>query len=119
MIFWVKDSKNNTIKIEDTKWNNYFYLATNNTSNLEQICNLRETEDFIKKTEYVYRYEKITDDEKSKVLKIYTQYIGSNVKLANTIERKIIKVSGGFRLYNIDLLPVQHYFYEHDLEWIE
>ena len=115
MIFWIKDSKNNTIKIEDTKWNNYFYLASNNTSNLEQIGNLRETEDFIKKTEYVYRYEKITDDEKSKVLKIYTQYIASNVKLANIIERKIVKVSGEFRLYNIDLLPVQHYFYEHDL----
>jgi hypothetical protein len=33
MIFWLKDSKDGIIKIEDKKWNNYFYLANDNILN--------------------------------------------------------------------------------------
>ena len=74
MIFWLKDSKDGIIKIEDTKWNNYFYLANDNISNLEKVLygDYKEIYNLIKRVEYVNKYEKVTDEDKSQVLKLYT-----------------------------------------------
>lgn len=119
MIFWLKDSKDGIIKIEDTKWNNYFYLANDNISNLEKVLygDYKEIYNLIKRVEYVNKYEKVTDEDKSQVLKLYTSYIGNNIKFANLIEKRIGRKNdfGDIRLYNVDLLPVQHYFFDYDI----
>jgi DNA polymerase-2 len=119
MIFWLKDSKDGIIKIEDKKWNNYFYLANDNISNLEKVLyrDYKEIDNLIKRIEYVNKYEKVTDEDKSQVLKLYTSYIGNNTKFANLIERRIGRKNdfGEIRLYNTDLLPVQHYFFDYNI----
>ena len=127
IVFWLKDIKNNIFKVEDTKWNNYFYIASDDDiSNLQRILvednnnnNSKKIGNFIKKIEFVYKYEKITDQEKSKVLKLYTSCtLGSNnTKFANLIDKRIgrIKAFGIVRLYNVDILPIQHYFFDYDI----
>lgn len=65
----------------------------------------------------VYKFEKVIDLEKSKVLKLYT-FGSNNVKIANLIEKGIRREKkdfGEIRLYNVDLLPIQHYFFDYDI----
>ena len=117
MIFWVKlkdskvsDRKNGYIRIED-EWQKFFYIASNNKSNLEQIIQNDSISSLIRSYDFVKRFERITDTKKSIVLKLLS--FDGNLKLANIIE----KMNGyqDFRLYNVDLLAEQQYFFEHGI----
>jgi len=115
MIFWIRlknfpDSKKRYIRIEE-KWQNYFYVASDNISKLEQLVQNDNILSSISSYEFVKRYETIIDTKKSIVLKLSTD--GKNLKLANTIE----KMNGyqDCRLYNVDLIPEQKYFFDHDI----
>ena len=115
MIFWIRlknftDNKKRYIRIEE-KWQNYFYIASDNISKLEQLVQNDNMLSSISSYEFVKRSETITDTKKSIVLKL--SIFGKNLKLANTIE----KMNGyqNCRLYNVDLLPEQQYFFEHDI----
>jgi DNA polymerase elongation subunit (family B) len=118
MIFWIRlnnsdlKDKNNYryVKIEE-KWQNYFYVASNNISELEQLVQNDSISSLIRSYEFVTKSETITDIKKSTVLKLATLY--KNLKLANIIER--MNGYKDFRLYNVDLLPEQQYFFEHDI----
>ena len=110
MIFWIRlknftDNKKRYIRIEE-KWQNYFYIASDNISKLEQLVQNDNMLSSIHSYEFVKRSETITDTKKSTVLKL--SILGKNLKLANTIE----KMNGyqNCRLYNVDLLPEQQYF---------
>ena len=104
------DNKKRYIRIEE-KWQNYFYIASDNISKLEQLVQNDEILSSISSYEFVKRSETITDTKKSTVLKLCI--FGKNLKLANTIE----KMNGyqDFRLYNVDLIPEQKYFFDHDI----
>lgn len=70
----------------------------------------------VKHCEFKSHYEKITDTERSDVLKLTLIDPTKAVILARMIEsiyghNSFCKV----RLYNVDLLPAQSYFYEHDV----
>jgi DNA polymerase elongation subunit (family B) len=118
MIFWIRlnnsdlKDKNNYryVRIEE-KWQNYFYVASNNISELEQLVQNDSISSLIRSYEFVTKSETITDIKKSTVLKLATLY--KNLKLANIIER--MNGYKDFRLYNVDLLPEQQYFFEHDI----
>ena len=115
MIFWIRlknfpDNKKRYIRIEE-KWQNYFYVASDNISKLEQLVQNDNILSSISSYEFVKRYETIIDTKKSIVLKLSMD--GKNLKLANTIE----KMNGyqDCRLYNVDLIPEQKYFFDHDI----
>jgi len=115
MIFWIRlknfpDNKKRYIRIEE-KWQNYFYVASNNISKLEQLVQNDNILSSISSYEFVKRYETIIDTKKSIVLKL--SMYGKNLNLANTIE----KMNGyqNCRLYNVDLIPEQKYFFDHDI----
>jgi len=115
MIFWIRlknfpDNEKRYIRIEE-KWQNYFYVASDNISKLEQLVQNDNILSSISSYEFVKRYETIIDTKKSIVLKLSTD--GKNLKLANTIE----KMNGyqDCRLYNVDLIPEQKYFFDHDI----
>src|SRR5688500_18056541 len=115
MIFWIRlknftDNKKRYIRIEE-KWQNYFYVASDNISKLEQLVQNDNILSSINSYEFVKRYETITDTKKSIVLKLSMD--GKNLKLTNTIE----KMNGyqDCRLYNVDLIPEQKYFFDHDI----
>ena len=73
----------------------------------EQI--MKAVEDY----EFVLKYERLSDTIKKRVLKLSLKEGAKALKLARQIE------SFGrfhrFRLYNVDLLPAQYYFYDKDL----
>ena len=104
------DNKKRYIRIEE-KWQNYFYVTSDNISKLEQLVQNDEILSSISSYKFVKRSETITDTKKSTVLKL--SIFGKNLKLANTIE----KMNGyqDFRLYNVDLIPEQKYFFDHDI----
>jgi DNA polymerase-2 len=115
MIFWIRlknfpDNKKRYIRIEE-KWQNYFYVASDNISKLEQLVQNDNILSSISSYEFVKRYETIMDTKKSIVLKL--SMYGKNLKFANTIE----KMNGyqNCRLYNVDLIPEQKYFFDHDI----
>ena len=115
MIFWIRlknfpDSKKRYIRIEE-KWQNYFYVASDNISKLEQLVQNDNILSSISSYEFVKRYETIIDTKKSIVLKL--SMYGKNLQFANTIE----KMNGyqNCRLYNVDLIPEQKYFFDHDI----
>jgi len=118
MIFWIRlnnsDLKDKNsyryIRIEE-KWQNYFYVASNNISELEQLVQNDSISSLIGSYDFVTKSETITDIKKSTVLKLAT--LCKNLKLANIIER--MNGYKDFRLYNVDLLPEQQYFFEHDI----
>ncbi|HEY5737572.1 MAG TPA: DNA polymerase domain-containing protein [Nitrososphaeraceae archaeon] len=105
-----QDNKKRYIRIEE-KWQNYFYVASDNISKLEQLVQNDNILSSISSYEFVKRYETIIDTKKSIVLKLSMD--GKNLKLANTIE----KMNGyqDCRLYNVDLIPEQKYFFDHDI----
>ncbi len=103
------DNKKRYVRIEE-KWQNYFYVASDNISKLEQLVQDNNILSSISSYEFVKRSETITDTKKSTVLKL--SIFSKNLKLANTIE----KMNGyqDCRLYNVDLIPEQKYFFDHD-----
>ena len=124
MVFWVKQKNGNTNRLEDS-WSNSIYVAADNKSDLKSILSVivaKQTENnnnngwLIKDHEFVSRYERITDDTKSEVLKLTLSDSTKALKLARDIERRLDGDGiGKFRLYNVDLPPAQSYFYEHDI----
>lgn len=68
----------------------------------------------VKEYHFISKYELITDTKKSQVLELELKDPTYALKLAKKIER--MGRFGQSRLYNVDILPEQSYFYEHDDE---
>jgi DNA polymerase I len=114
MVFWIKQEKDGKIvRLEDSSWSQSIYLASDDKHDLASVAKDERVFPFIKHYEFVKKYEKIIDKTKSEVLKLTLTESSQAQKLA-----KSIMVGGGFgqfRLYNVDILPAQSYFYEHDI----
>ena len=63
---------------------------------------------------FTNQYERITDSQKSEVLRLDLSDPTKATTLARSIER-FGNVFGKYRLYNVDLSPAQAYLYEHNL----
>jgi len=113
MIFWIKKSNSaTTIRVEDKKWNHKIYVASDMFL-LKSLIENNEILSMIKEYNFVSRYELITNIKKSQVLELELNDSTYSLKLAKKIER--IGRFGQFRLYNVDVLPEQSYFYEHNI----
>jgi len=111
MIFWLKTSNGQAIRIEDN-WSHSIYVAADKILDLKQLARNPAVQHYAKAIDFVSKYEKITDSEKSQVLKLTLADSKKAVALGNAIEDIDYEK---FRLYNVDILPPQAYFYEHDL----
>jgi len=77
MVFWVKQKNGNTTRLEEI-WSNSIYVTADNNSDLKSILSVivaKQSKNnnnvvVIKDHEFVFRYEMITDDTKSEVLKL-------------------------------------------------
>ena len=81
-----------------------------------ELLSLLEEEQIMKAVEdyeFVLRYERLSDTIKSRVLKLSLKEATKALRLARKIE-SFGKRFGSFRLYNVDLLPPQYYFYDKD-----
>ena len=129
MVFWIKQEDGSTIRLEDNSWGHSVYVASDCNSYLKSVIvdnTLVDSNDdvvandsiasLVKNYEFVSRYESITDVTKSDVLKLK---LADSTK-ALTLARKIEAIDGNhqfgkYRIYNVDVLPSQSYFYEHDI----
>lgn len=112
MVFWVKQENGATIKLEDS-WTHSIYAASDDKTTFNSILHAEDKKisDLIKYYEFVSYYERITDIARSEILKLALTDSTKALILARMIEDSFCK----FRLYNVDLLPAQYYFYEHDI----
>ena len=113
MIFWIKkDNSSTTIRVEDKSWNHKIYVASEK-SLLKSIIENNEILSMVKEYHFISKYELITDTKKSQVLELELKDPTYSLKLAKKIEK--MGRFGQSRLYNVDILPEQSYFYEHDV----
>ncbi|MGA9152382.1 MAG: 3'-5' exonuclease, partial [Candidatus Nitrosopolaris sp.] len=118
MVFWIKQENHTTIRLEDDNWTHSVYAASDDKTILNSILSMKDKRisDLTKYCEFKSHYERITDTVRSDVLKITLVDSTKAVILARMIESRYGHNSFcNVRLYNVDLLPAQSYFYEHDI----
>lgn len=112
MVFWIRQSNGETIRLEDD-WCHPIYVATDEHLLFEQILTSEDIAKHISSSEIVQKYENLTDSKESMVLQIRLKDSNSAAKVASKIEKKFS--FGKIRLYNVDVLPAQTYFYEYGI----
>ncbi|MDP9306094.1 MAG: hypothetical protein M3O68_07110 [Thermoproteota archaeon] len=98
--------------MEDKSWNHKIYVASEK-SLLKSVIENNEILSMVKEYHFISKYELITDTKKSQVLELELKDPTYSLKLAKKIEK--MGRFGQSRLYNVDILPEQSYFYEHDV----
>src|SRR5918999_854069 len=118
MVFWIKQENGYPVRLEDNCWSHSIYVTSDyiNRSDLEKLI-LKQQEgnntELIKDYEFVSKYKRITDTTRSDVLKLTLSDSTKALALARRIES--LDKFGKLMLYNVDLLPAQSYFYDHDI----
>lgn len=119
MIIWMKEKYNNNIvRVKDEGWNHSIYVASDNKADLTSLlCHIHSNDKIMRLVscyEFTNKYERITDSQKSEVLRLELSDPTKVTTLARNIE-KLGNIFGKYRLYNVDLPPAQAYLYEHNL----
>ena len=112
MVFWIRQCNGDTVSIED-KWSHPMYVATDDNSLFGEILESEDITQHVSSSEIVPKYEKLTDSKESMVLQLRLKDSNKATKVASKIEKKFR--FGKIRLYNVDVLPAQTYFYEHGI----
>jgi DNA polymerase, archaea type len=119
MVFWIKQEKASAaIRLEDDIWTHSIYAASDDKTILNSILVAKDNRvsNLVKYCEFESHYERIIDIARSEILKLSLVDSTKALLLARMIET--IYGNNNFckiRLYNVDLLPAQSYFYEHDI----
>jgi DNA polymerase-2 len=112
MVFWIRQINGGTIRLEDN-WSHPIYVAANDELLFEQILASEDIAKHIVSSQIVRKYENLTDSVESPVLQLRLKDSNSATSVASKIEKKFR--FGEIRLYNVDVLPAQTYFYEHGI----
>lgn len=112
MVFWIRQNNGETIKLED-EWCHPIYVAAEDSLLFKQILESEVIAKYIANSQIVSKYENLTDSRESAVLQLRLKDSNSATNVASIIEKKFS--FGKIRLYNVDVLPAQTYFYEHGI----
>lgn len=112
MVFWIRQNNGETIKLED-EWCHPIYVAADDSLLFKQILESEVIAKYIANSQIVSKYENLTDSRESAVLQLKLKDSNSATNVASIIEKKFS--FGKIRLYNVDVLPAQTYFYEHGI----
>src|SRR6188508_832816 len=112
MVLWIRQNDGNTIKLED-EWSHPIYVATEDNCLFEEILASEDISGHVLRSEIVPKYEKLTDSQESMVLQLRLKDSNNATKIASKIEKNFR--FGKIRIYNVDVLPAQTYFYEHGI----
>jgi len=114
MACWVRQRDGGAVKLKDKSWAPSIYVAADDSGDLRAVLHDGDVSEHICGHQFVSRQERLTDQTKSVVLKLR---LNDSAKMPS-VARRIERLGGRFgklRLYNVDLLPAQSYFYEHNL----
>ncbi|WP_415282927.1 DNA polymerase domain-containing protein [Candidatus Nitrososphaera sp. FF02] len=111
MILWLKTESGQAVRVVDN-WSHSIYVAADSVQALERLAKNAAVQYYVKSSKFVRRQERINDAKESMVLQLTLKDSAKAVSLASTIEDIDFDA---YRLYNVDILPAQAYFYEHDL----
>jgi DNA polymerase, archaea type len=112
MVFWIKQNNGKTVRLED-EWCHPIYVAADDKLLFKEITESENFSSLVSSCQILPKYERLTDSKESLILQLKLKDSNKAVKLASEIEKKFR--FGQIRLYNIDVLPAQTYFYEHDI----
>lgn len=107
MVVWLKRPDGSVARLEDD-WRHSVY-AGGDLVNLQALAKNKDVAQLVFSHSLEHRQERITDLDKSTVLRMELAKSTSALTLAELVER-----AGDFRLYNVDILPTQAYFYDLD-----
>ena len=112
MIVWIKTEDGRCLKLVD-KWNPFFYVSAPTEGDLTRLMRYFSRTDPSAKYEFVEKFVKLQDVERSKVLRITVLEADGLWPLASMIWR--LGDYEKHRLWNIDIPPSQMYLYDRDL----
>lgn len=112
MIIWIITEQGKAVRLED-QWTYSFYVATSSKSDFNAITQNKYFARFVKSYEIVSKQETIFDHSRSDVIKVTLLDSRKASSLAQILW--MLGSYGQYRLYNVDLIPAQAYFFEHDL----
>src|SRR5919197_1216561 len=119
MIFWIKQENGDIIRLEDSSWSRSIFVVSDSYTDLLKSIQKDEKNigSLVKEYEFSSScyYERIIDTRESKVLKLTLSDSTKALTLSRRIEMLDGSKCGKYRIYNVDLLPAQSYFYEHDI----
>lgn len=88
MVFWIRQSNGNTIRLED-EWSHPIYVATDDNSLFKQILESEDISKHVSSSEIVPKYEKLTDSQDSMVLQLRLRDSNKATKIASKIEKNL------------------------------
>ncbi|HUL51646.1 MAG TPA: DNA polymerase domain-containing protein [Verrucomicrobiae bacterium] len=110
MVSWIK-TEGKVSRFEES-WTPSIYVGSEREKLEKLSCN-KKISSYLKYIRFVERYEKVDDISKSQVLELQLQDSQKIISLARQIES--LESYGTYRLYNVDVPPVQSYFYDKDI----
>jgi DNA polymerase-2 len=114
MACWIRQRDGSAVKLKDKSWAPSIYVAADDSGDLRAVLHDRDLSENIRGHQFVSMQERLTDQAKSVVLKLT---LNDSAKMPS-VARRIERLGGRFgrlRLYNVDLLPAQSYFYGHNI----
>lgn len=110
MVVWLKRKDGSMVCLEDD-WRHSIFVGDDERSKLDGLVRSKDIAGLVRQYAYEERFERITDSDKSTVLRLELAQSTKALSLAENIE----KMGWDMRLYNVDLLPSQAYYYENDI----
>jgi DNA polymerase elongation subunit (family B) len=114
MTVWMKALDGKTIQLKDSTWRAKIYASGEACDDPKYLESRVSSYGLIHSTKYAYKKADFFTRESSRVLEIELEDAHKIKKLAEVLE-ETFQNSNSLKLYNVDLLPEQQYFYEKDL----
>ncbi len=117
MTFWIRTEKEETIKLYDSAWRNRIYAygdAADNPDFLQSRLAKTSAVLFVSSVKFAYKKADLLRKGVQKVLEIELSQADKTRQVAEVLE-DIFQNPLTFKLYNIDVLPEQTYFYEKNI----
>ena len=113
MTFWIKTENGETIKLKDRSWRARIYAAGRVCDDPEYLFNAVRESGLVSSVNIVQKRKSIFDWKRSSVAEIELARAGNAKKVADLLE-SVFQNPSEFQLFNVDVLPEQQYFFDHE-----
>lgn len=114
MTFWIKTSDGNAVKLRDRDWHAKIYASGSAAEDPDYVYSKVKSSGLVRSIDFSRKKKSILDSGSSTVLEITLNKADGINKLAKLLQSNFRNPST-FKLYNVDVMPEQQYFYEHEI----